>query len=185
MRINQLLVSTSLTNQYHFHPGTAGTQVGKVVYHRWPVLNTIATDLKEGMALGYHQCSVDNILRRNRILEFRTQAIQRHPRGPAKFPTRDAFGVAHFSPTALVPPGPPPSIAPVGTPTELRRRISAILVSSFFHPTNEKKQREPGEHPAALLDPHKCSCNPGGHKHCSTPDLSLELLARAVIIFNI
>ena len=86
---------------------------------------------------------------------------------PVKFLAGDVFDDAHLSPTALVPPGPPPSVASVSTLTELRGHISVILACSFFHLFDEKKQLELGERLAALLDPRPGSIILGSH--CATP----------------
>jgi len=82
---------------------------------------------------------------------------------PTKFLAGDVFDDAHLSPTAPVPSGPPPSVASVGTLTELRGHISVIHASSLFHLFDEEKQFELGRRLAALLDPRPGSTIFGSH----------------------
>ncbi|KAF9649469.1 hypothetical protein BDM02DRAFT_1817741 [Thelephora ganbajun] len=123
-----------------------GAEVRKVIHDGWPMSQTIATDLEAGFwDLGH------------RLFKTTPETY------PAKFLAGDAFDDAHLSPTAPVPPGPPPSVASVNTLTELRGHISAIHASSFFHLFNEEKQFELGKRLAALLDPRPGSIIFGAH----------------------
>ena len=73
------------------------------------------------------------------------------------------FDDTHHSLVATLPSGPPPPVASVGTPTELRGYISAIYTCSFFHLFDEEKQPELGERLAVLLDPRPGSIIFGSH----------------------
>jgi len=82
---------------------------------------------------------------------------------PAKFLAGDIFDDTHFSPTALVPPGPPPPVSSVNTLTELRGHVSAVYASLLFHLFDEEKQFELGKRLAGLLDPRPGSIIFGSH----------------------